>query len=130
MDENVYRETIGKVFTEEEKTEMLNEVYTYLENVVPKITLLAERVRDGVGANLVEVPDLIDGVVYIWQNLVVTMDVHHMNLEDYNINGLCKDVMEGFENADFNLVGDLLEYEYLPMFKEWKEKLGRAMASR
>lgn len=40
-----------------------------------------------------------------------------------HISNPLKEMLEGWENGDYILISDLLEYEIYPLLKEWNEEL-------
>ncbi|MFX4261969.1 hypothetical protein ACOBQJ_07180 [Pelotomaculum propionicicum] len=93
----------------------------YLYKLIPAIKKCAGHYQSGQineGSNLLL--NMIEGLHWVVSVMAKT------GLQDYNIGEInlkLNEVVEAFENKDFILVGDLLEYEILPVMEAFLHKL-------
>lgn len=104
-----------------EKLEVLTSIYDYILKAENQIIDISNLIRDGQGYK--NITDFIEAITYIWQTFDITKDIHGINMNEYNINELVKDIMDGLENGDYNLIADIFEYEFYPMLRNWHEIL-------
>lgn len=104
-----------------DKIEILKSVYEYITNVDNRIMDIANEIREG--KNYKEIPNLVEGVTYIMRALPATKEIHNIDIDVENIKDIISDMLDGFENGDNGLIADIMEYEFKPMFEQWKKTL-------
>lgn len=103
-----------------ERSELLITLYNYLLKLIPAIKECANCYQLGQineGSNLLI--NMIEGVNWV---ISVTANVQIQGVIIEEINIKLGDMVKAFENEDYVLVGDLLEYEILPVMQELFEK--------
>ncbi|MCY6959557.1 hypothetical protein [Clostridium brassicae] len=70
---------------------------------------------------------IIDGMEWISDAMRLTGGVHKKNIDCSEINDKLLEIVEAFNNEDYILVGDLLEYEILPIIGQWKSIIRNAI---
>lgn len=104
-----------------EKIEALRNIYDYILNVNSRIEDISNDIRNG--KNYQEIPNLVEGITYVIKVFSFTNDIHNIDLSNNNIQELVADMLEGFENSDFSLLADIMEFEFKPLFQDWKQEL-------
>ena len=68
--------------------------------------------------------DLIEGIEWLVQAIEGTRDIHGKYSPDISqANSVLTEITEAYENMDYVLLSDLLEYELLPIVNLWQEQL-------
>lgn len=102
--------------------EFFNEVIAYFERLELGILDIVQKYQsgeEGEANNLMA--QMIDGLICTIDGLSLTKNFQKGNLEIENMNKFLNEINEALEKMDFILVSDLLEYEILPILKDWKE---------
>lgn len=68
--------------------------------------------------------ELIDGIKWLIEVVELTQSVRNRIGVEFpsldNIKGILQEITNAFENSDYVLVGDLLNYELSPIIEDWK----------
>ncbi len=109
----------------EEKFEMLDEGLEYMCRVLSQIdkTCANLRKKEGIDA----IAQISEGFMATMQIVKYTADLTQIKIDDENIKGFVAEMVEGMENGDFNLVADIIEYEFKPLYDEWAEAFDRVV---
>ena len=102
----------------DDKIEVLNSVNEYLEILKNGINNLCELIQAGKekeGINLI--PQLADGIGWVIDAVTVTKDVQKKEIDITGLNDYIEESVEALENEDYILVGDLFNYEILPIIE-------------
>lgn len=108
------------------KMEVLQGIYEYICKVDENILAVTDQLRQSMG--LENVSDIIEGMTYIIRVFDATNDLHDIKADAAAFKNITSDVLEGMENGDFGLIADIFEYEFKPLFEEWREKLDMVIA--
>ena len=103
---------------EDDKIEVLNSVNEYLEILKNGISNMCELIQSGKekeGINLI--PQLADGIGWVIDAVRVTKDVQKKEIDITGLNDYIEESVEALENEDYILVGDLFNYEILPIIE-------------
>lgn len=106
-----------------EKLEVLNTAKEYMINLNNAIIKSAEYLQNGDyfnGTNLII--SITDGLEWIVQIITLRKDIYKKDMEVNNLVDNIKEVVEAFENEDYILIGDLLQYEISPIIEEYYDK--------
>ena len=107
-----------------EKIETLRIADEYLDNLKIGITNVVNLIQEG---NEIEginnVVPVLEGIEYISKVITLTKDVQKDIIELDDLNNQLNEMIEAFENEDYILLGDLLNYELLPVIEEIHEKI-------
>jgi hypothetical protein len=106
----------------EEKIEVLQTAFEYIERLYPATISCAEKVRIG---NLTEAYEQIDlisqGLDWIVNVLSLTQDIHKIDATE--LRDAVTEFVEALENEDTVLIADLLQYEIGEQLEKWYEML-------
>ncbi|OPZ91437.1 MAG: hypothetical protein BWY74_01962 [Firmicutes bacterium ADurb.Bin419] len=107
------------------KREVIDSAVEYINKVVLGIGGIVEDFQSGREDKATNtMAQLIDGLHWLLQAIEGTKDVQGDNFIDISaVNPIFSQLTEAFENTDYVLLGDLLEYELTPIMKNWKERL-------
>ncbi|SHK14381.1 hypothetical protein SAMN02745883_01365 [Caminicella sporogenes DSM 14501] len=104
--------------------EVLNGLYMYLERLISGIIKTAELYQGGnegkANENMI---DIIDGINWIIEGITATSEIQKEKINITDMNEYFDEIVQAFENSDYILLSDLLEYEIVPVLKNWKEKI-------
>lgn len=107
-----------------EKIETLKTVNEYLYNLEAGINDIVNQIQQG---NEIEgiknIIPVLDGIDYVCKAIILTKDIHKDEISLDDLNSQLKEIIEAFENEDYILLGDLLNYELLPIINEIHEKI-------
>lgn len=93
-----------------------NEYLFNLRNGVEETVTLFEQEQYSKACNMVA--SIADGIEYIEKIISLTKNVLIKELDNNKLNNILNDIVKAIENEDFVLVGDLLNYEILPILQE------------
>lgn len=67
------------------------------------------------------IPYIIDGVEWLNDAMKLTVGIHNQEVNYDEIREKLVEIVDAVNNEDYTLVGDLLEYEILPVIGQWKK---------
>ena len=106
----------------EQVKELIITVKDYLQRLQVGISDTVDFLRYGKEGKAVDQMSLIiDGMKWLCEALEVTKDYHSINI--VKINPALGEMNTALENLDYILLGDILEYELLPILEKWSIKL-------
>lgn len=107
------------------KKEVLGTALEYIERVLPGVEEIIECFQTGREDKATSMMiELIEGMQWLIQAIDGTTDLQgEHSIDTSQINSILNQLVEAYENMDYVLLSDLLEYELLPLAKTWKEKL-------
>ncbi|MFD3157511.1 hypothetical protein ACFIJ5_11700 [Haloimpatiens sp. FM7330] len=103
-----------------EDIEVLKIAKKYMENMNDAILKAAEYIQNEdyyKGMDLVI--NITDGLEWIIQLIVSRNDIYTGNMGIDEFTNKIKEIVEAFENQDYILIGDLLEYEIKPIVENY-----------
>ena len=106
-----------------EKLEVLNTAKDYMINLNNAIIKSSKYLQIGDyfnGTNLIV--NITDGLEWIIQLITLRKDIYKEDMEINKLIENIKEVVEAFENEDYVLIGDLLQYEISPIIEEYYNK--------
>lgn len=74
-------------------------------------------------------PYIIDGVEWLNDAMKLTVGIHGEETNYNEVKEKLIEIVEAFNNEDYILVGDLLEYEILPVIGQWKVTIRNSIAN-
>lgn len=104
-----------------EQMEALISANEYLDNLIggiKKVVNYIEQGEEGKGIELI--PTIADGIEWLLSAINLTQEVHKGSVGIGNLNGKLEEVVDALENEDYVLVGDLFNYEILPILEDIK----------
>lgn len=113
-----------------EKIEVLQTANEYLNNLKNGILRLVELMQQEKDqeANLL-IPQISDGIDWILKAVELTRDVQKEYIKSDDINEYLEAILEAMENEDIILVGDLFNYEVLPIIDRIHSDIKRCIAN-
>lgn len=107
-----------------EKIETLQTVNEYLYNLEAGINDIVNLIQQGNEMEGIKnIILILDGIDYVCKAIILTEDIHKEEISLEELNSQLEEIIEAFENEDYILLGDLLNYELLPIINEIHEKI-------
>ncbi|WP_017752665.1 hypothetical protein [Clostridium tyrobutyricum] len=101
-----------------EKIEALKTADEYMNNLKNGISSIVEKFQSGNESEALNIlPLAIDGLQWMAQVMTLTRDVQKGDLNLVEFNEKLEEIVEAIQNEDYVLVGDLFEYEILPILE-------------
>jgi len=69
--------------------------------------------------------DIIDGMKWLIDAVTLTASIQKEPIDITELHEHFNEMISAFENTDYVLLGDILEYEILPILENWNEKLAK-----
>lgn len=113
-----------------EKMEALitaNEYLNNLEGGIHQVVEAFQQEDENKGCSLI--PLVADGINWIVDVINLSRDIQKEDIDVSQINEKLEEVVEAIENEDYILVGDLFEYEVLPIIEEVHKKIRDIVAN-
>ena len=102
----------------EEKIEALKTANEYIDNLKNGVENLVNKVNSGEESNGVAlIPLIAEGLDWLINIIKLTSDVHDGTVSMGNANEILEQIIEALENEDYVLLGDLFNYEFLPILE-------------
>ncbi len=112
----------------QEQTEVLNSVLEYIGKLSSGIEQVVGLYHGGSDTKANDIMiHVIDGLQWTMEAIQVIPDIVKGRIDITVINDHLNQIVTAFENMDYVLVSDILEYEVLPIVSDWKEKLGECL---
>ncbi|MCQ2022251.1 hypothetical protein [Clostridium butyricum] len=106
-----------------EKIEVIKDAYDYLKSLKKGIVDCVNCIQEGNEVEAMKlIPLIADGIDWIINVVRVTKDAQKNELDIYKINSHLEEMIYAMENEDYILVGDLFNYEILPILNEIEEE--------
>lgn len=105
------------------KIEVLNTAKEYMNNLNKAILKASQYLQNGDyfnGTNLII--SISDGLEWVVQLITLRKDIYQEDMQMAKLVENIKEVVEAFENEDYILIGDLLQYEISPIIEECMNK--------
>lgn len=115
---------------ENEKIETLISADEYLYNLKNGVARISELIQEGKeqeGINLI--PHVAEGIQWLTEAVELTRDVHKSEISFDSLNEFIEEISEALENEDYILVGDLFNYEILPILENVHEGIKETVAN-
>ena len=104
-----------------EKIEVLQTANDYMNNLKNGIVNLANMIQEGKEQEAITIiPQVVDGIEWIVQVIILTKE---------GLNDQLQEIIEALENEDYILVGDLFNYEILPILENIHERIKETLAN-
>ncbi|KEH94444.1 hypothetical protein [Clostridium massiliodielmoense] len=107
-----------------EKMEVIitaNEYLNNLEEGIHKVVEAFQQEDEKKGCSLI--PLVAEGINWIIDVVNLTKDIQKENIDISQIDEKLEEIVEAIESEDYILVGDLFEYEVLPIIKDIHENI-------
>lgn len=114
---------------EEYEKEYLEKQYETIEMAKPYISKMKNGIQEaiklfeeGKNSEAVEICSFIEeGSNWISEVARLTKDIQSKDLEETLLDSKIEELAEAYENEDYTLMSDLLQYEILPIITDWNE---------
>lgn len=108
----------------EDKINSLKTAYEYIDSLKGGINLAVENFQNNNRKEAIDVViQLAEGLEWLISVLTLTKDVQKEQIDINNILENINNINEAFENEDYILISDILEYEVLPVLEEYKKSI-------
>ncbi|KEH88688.1 hypothetical protein Z967_01325 [Clostridium novyi A str. 4540] len=104
-----------------------NEYLNNLENGIHQVVEAFQQEDENKGCTLI--PLVAEGINWVVDVINLTRDVQKEQIDIANIDEKLEEVVEAIENEDYILVGDLFEYEVLPIIEDVHNKVRNLVAN-
>lgn len=101
----------------DQEKELLENVLECLININAELFVLSKNIRKEECFD--EFLEFVDSLQDIRKAFDYTVEIHKMPYERYDFSDLLSDMLVGFENRDYSLVGDVLENGFSVKIKDW-----------
>lgn len=109
----------------------MNEKIKALETVEEYIDILKKGILETAGyfqngeeyKGNVFIPDITEGIQWIIDVIILTRDVQVETIDVSELKENLQEIVIAFESEDYILIGDLFEYEIVPIFEEIQNKI-------
>lgn len=113
-----------------EKIEVLQTANDYMNNLKDGIVNLANMIQEGKEQEAITIiPQVVDGIEWIVQVITLTKEVQKNEIGVEALNDQLQEIIEALENEDYILVGDLFNYEILPILEDIHEGIKETVAN-
>lgn len=110
----------------ENKSEVLSTAYNYIDNLKNGIEDLSNVINSGDEEKGIKlIPLISDGLDWLIKVINLTEDIHKGEVSIGELNEKLEETIEALDNEDYILVGDLFNYEMLPILDEIKNNIGK-----
>lgn len=72
---------------------------------------------------------IIEGLQWLVDAVTLTVEIQRSPIISSEINDMLIEIVEAFKNEDYILIGDLFEYEIIPILDKWKESINNSLAN-
>lgn len=104
--------------------EVLITAKDYLDRLIPGIEETANQLRSGSeNEGSRTMVDIVDGLHWLADVIMLTTDQQKTKIDYMEIVPFFELMNEALENLDYVYLGDLLEYEIVPILERWRTKL-------
>lgn len=104
-----------------------NEYLNNLEGGIHQVVEAFQQEDENKGCSLI--PLIADGIKWIVDVINLTRDIQKENIDISQIDEKLEEVVDAIENEDYILVGDLFEYEVLPIIEQIHKKIRDIVAN-
>lgn len=107
--------------------ETLESAYEYIPRAIAGSNVISTNIQGGREDKAMALCiDLIDGLKWLIDAIILTKPIQIeydrlVNIDE--VNDLFSQIVEAFENSDYVLLSDLLEYELTPTLNKWQDEI-------
>lgn len=113
-----------------EKIEALKTASEYVEKLKAGVLTISDKINNGKEKEAFDLMAyLSDGLEWLMQVIILTKDAQKEEIDIEQLNEKLRKVVEALNNEDFTLVGDMLQYEVLPVLEDISDKIQLTIAN-
>lgn len=113
----------------EKEVETLNTSIEYINNIKKLAKEISDKINSGEENNGIKlIYFLVDEFQLLIQLIEITKKNHDGKITIGNTNSILSEIIEAMENEDYVLVGDLFEYEFIPVLEEIQNEIKNFVA--
>lgn len=106
----------------EKQYETIEIAKPYVDKMKNAIQEAIKLFEEGKNKEAVEISSFIEeGSNWLSEVARLTKDIQSKNLEETELDSKIDELAEAYENEDYTLMSDLLQYEILPIITEWEK---------
>lgn len=107
-----------------EKEEVLRSVGDFLEKLIQEIEYSVNLFQGGKENEACQhITDIIEVLISIVDGISLTNEIQKNKINISEINEYLIEINQCFNNKDYILLSDLLEYEVMPILSQWRLKI-------
>lgn len=104
-----------------EMRELYDTAYDYIGRLIAGIGDAAGLLKEGNTDEAMKMMgNISEGLQWLTDAVRLTQDIQIDKIDVAEVNPFILELVSAFENRDFVLIGDLLEYEINPILEKWK----------
>ncbi|NRT73716.1 hypothetical protein [Clostridium beijerinckii] len=102
----------------EEQLEALKTANEYIDNLKNGVNSLVDKINSGEeNSGIALIPLIADGLDWLINVIKLTKDLHKGTISVENSSEILEQIIEALDNEDYVLLGDLFNYEFLPILE-------------
>lgn len=109
--------------------ETLNTSIEYINNIKKSAKEISDKINSGEENNGIKlIYFIVDEFQLLIKLIEITKNFHKGKITIGNTNSILSEIIEAMENEDYVLVGDLFEYEFIPVLEEIQNEIKNFIA--
>jgi hypothetical protein len=98
----------------------MQDAIKYMIKLKPGVIRAIERFREGKNKEAINMSSYIEeGLQWLMEVARLTKDVQSENMSEADMENKLDMFIEAYKNEDYTLMGDILEFEILPLLEKW-----------
>lgn len=93
------------------KQELISSIIEYFDKLESNIPNKLSDLREGSEGE--ELASLLEGISHCFKGILLTQEFHNIKIDQEFLKDKTKEILDAFENQDYSLIGDVIEYEIL-----------------
>jgi hypothetical protein len=112
------------------KYDLLNSTGKYITRLKDGILKCSKHFQSGqINEGAESVLSIIEGLQWLIDAVTLTVDIQKEPIYSSEINEMLNEIVKAFQNEDYILVGDLFEYEIIPVLNKWDKIINISLAN-
>ncbi|OEF97713.1 hypothetical protein [Desulfuribacillus alkaliarsenatis] len=108
----------------QQQNELMDSIIDYLPKLIVGVSDAVSNYQSGQEGKANELMiDIVDGLKWLSEALTLTISIQKDPIDLSELHEHFNEMISAYENTDYVLLGDILEYEILPILEKWNEKL-------
>ena len=102
----------------------LEQAYKQILEMIEVAQEIASDIRNK--ADYSRIADVLECVTRAIAVFAATKELEHgIETDNEAVKELCQEIIEGIQGGDSEVIADIIEFEFLPMLKEWEDELDK-----